>query len=110
MIFFPRPVQTMEYSISVSTLFFCCFSYRLDTDFNRDSSTDTVFLLLFRGEMLPKRLLDRARLPLRLHFNIMRVLKLANHKLVLPQPDLRAQTIHASLLHVVLGASHVTPC
>ena len=49
MIFFPRPVQTMEYSISVSTLFFCCFSYRLDTDFNRDSSTDTVFSSAVQG-------------------------------------------------------------
>ena len=39
----------MEYSISVSTLFFCCFSYRLDTDFNRDSSTDTVFSSAVQG-------------------------------------------------------------
>ena len=58
--------------------------------------------------MLPKQLLDRARLPLHMHFNIMRARKLANHLLVLPQPDLRAQDIHASLLHVVLGASHAT--
>ena len=66
------------------------------------------FLLLFRGEMLPKRVLDRARLTLHIHFEKMRARKLANHLLVLPQPDLRAQDIHASLLHVVLGASHAT--
>ena len=59
--------------------------------------------------MLPKRLLDRARLPLHILFNIMRVRKLANHLLVLPQPNLRTQTIHTSLLHVVLVESHATP-
>ena len=34
---------------------------------------------------------------------------MANYLLVLSQPDLRAQTIHASLLLVVLVASHATP-
>ena len=34
---------------------------------------------------------------------------MANHLLVLPQPDLRTQTVHASLLHVVLVVSHATP-
>ena len=40
-------------------------AFRVDTDFKRDSSTDTVFLLLFTGELLAKWLFNRARLPLR---------------------------------------------
>ena len=40
--------------------------------------------LLFRGEVIPDRLLDSAWLPLHIHFNIMRVRKLADHLLVLP--------------------------
>ena len=56
-------------------------AFRVDTDYSRDSST-LFFLVLFRGEMLPKRLLDPALLPLHIHFNIMRVRKLANYLLV----------------------------
>ena len=59
--------------------------------------------------MLIKRLLDRARLPLHINFYIMRVRKLANHLIVLAQPDLREQTVHASLLHVVLVALYAMP-
>ena len=84
-------------------------AFRADTDFNRDSSIDTVFSTDVQGGNAAQTALDRARLLLRLHLNIMRVRKLANHMRVLLQPDLRAQTIHANLLHVVLGSSHATP-
>ena len=105
--FFPAP-RSVDGILDFSMDPFFLAAFGLYTDFHRDSSTDTFFLLLFRGDMLPKRLLDRARLPLHVHLNIMRVRKLATHMQILPQPDLRAQAIHPSLLHVVLVASQAT--
>ena len=81
-------------------------SFRVDTEFHRDSSTDT-----FQGGNAAQTAC-RPRMVatiIHIYFNTMRVRRLANHLLVLAQPGLRAQTIYASLLHVVLGASHATP-
>ena len=83
-------------------------TFCVDIDFNRDSGTETVFSSAVQGGNAAQTGLDRARLTLHVHFEKMRPRKLANHLLVLPQPDMRAQDIHASLLHVVLGASHAT--
>ena len=78
----------MEYSVSVWTLFLLLLSVWTLILIGIPAQA-LFFLLLFREEMLPKRLL---------HINIMRVRILANHMPVLSQPDLRAQTIHASLM------------
>ena len=48
-------------------------SFNVDTDFKDDSSPYTFFRLLFGGELLSKRRLDRARLVLYIHLNILRV-------------------------------------
>ena len=98
----------MECSISVWTLFVSPLFVRTLILIGITAQT-LLFLLLYGGEMLLKRLLDRARLPLHIHFYIMRMPKLANHLLVLAQADLRSQTVHDSLLHVVLVASYAMP-
>ena len=65
---------------SMDSVFLAAF--RVGTDFHRNSSTDTVFSVPVGNAA--QRLFDRARLPLHIHFNTMRVQKLANHLLVVP--------------------------
>ena len=60
-------------------------AFRVDIDINRGFSTDTVFPTAVQGEMLPKRLVERARLPVDVRFKITRVRFSAYHLLVIPQ-------------------------
>ena len=77
----------MKYSTSVWTLELCLLAaFGVDIDFCKHCSTDTVFTSAVQGEMLHKRPLARARLPVLIHLDITRVRNLANNLTAFPQP------------------------
>ena len=104
----PRPVDGILY-FSMKPVFLAAF--RVDTDFNRDSSTDTVFSTAIQGGKAAQTAFRRRTVATTYTLQHNEGAKFGEPPASLSpmSPENTDNTSTVSLLHVVLFASHATP-